>query len=206
MANNMAETGCGDPAVVPGMASELFQLASLLVGSEDRALSAIESALATMQIDPCLDPESARRQARVAVVRSALEALAAEQPASLATVAGEPDAAGPCIQDDDLAGAGITEDQLRDWLGREGNPDLQKGMRDWLESLPVAQRAIFVQRAVLGQGNEATAGLLREAGGSSAAGWTPQEVSQTFRVALCSLANSLAHAPAHVSAPDALPS
>ena len=73
MANNMAETGCGDPAVVPGMATELFQLASLLVGSEDRALSVIESALATMQIDPCLDPESARRQARVAVVRSAIE-------------------------------------------------------------------------------------------------------------------------------------
>jgi hypothetical protein len=205
MANNIAETGCGDPAVVPGMATELFQLASLLVGSEERALSAIENALATMQIDPCLDPESARRQARVAVVRSALQALATEQPASLATVTGQPEAAGPCIQDDDLAGAGITEDQLRDWLGREGNSDLQKGLRDWLESLPVAQRAVFVQRAVLGQGNEATASLLREAGGSSAAGWTPQEVSQIFRVALCSLANSLAHAPVQAPTPDALP-
>jgi hypothetical protein len=201
MANNMAETGCGDPGVVPGMASELFQLASLLVGSEERALQVIEAALASMQIDPCLDPESARRQARLGVVRSALETLAADQPASLATQGLESSAGSPCIQDDDLAGAGITETQLREWLGREGNPSLQKGLRDWLESLPVAQRAVFVQRAVLGQGNEATAGLLREAGGTSAAGWTPQEVSQTFRVALCSLANSLAHAPAG----DALP-
>ncbi len=205
MADKIAETGCGDPGVVPGMATELFQLASLLVGSEERALTTIESALATMQIDPCLDPESARQQARVGVVRSALQVLAAEQPASLATIDGGTADAGPCIQDDDLAGAGITEAQMRDWLGRQGNAGLQKGLRDWLESLPVAQRAVFVQRAVLGQGNEAAAGLLRETGGSPAAGWTPQDVSQTFRVALCSLANSLAHAPEQASAGDALP-
>jgi hypothetical protein len=200
-ADNMAETGCGDPAVVPGMATELFQLASLLVGSEERALTTIESALSTMQIDPCLDPESARQQARLGVVRSALQTLAAEHPASLATIYADPAASGPCIQDDDLAGAGITEAQMRDWQGSAG---LQKGLRDWLESLPVAQRAVFVQRAVLGQGNEAAANLLREAGGSSAAGWASQDVSQTFRVALCSLANSLAHAPEHTPTADAL--
>ena len=151
-------------------------------------MQVIESALASMeQIDPCpRDPDAARRQARLGVVRSALETLAADQPASLATQGLENGSADPCIQDDDLAGAGITESQLHEWLAREGNPSLQKGLRDWLESLPVAQRAVFVQRAVLGQGNEATAGSAADRR-RSAAGWTSQEVSQTFRVALCSL-------------------
>ena len=198
----MAEAGCGDASAVQGMAAELFQLASLLVGDEQRALRLIESSLATMEIDPCLDPETANQQARAHVVRGALAQLASEQPAAFASQAAVGSArVDPCIQDDDLQAAGITPAQLRGWLEQQGKPELRRGLREWLESLPVAQRAIFVQRAVLGQGNETAAGLLREACGAAAGGWTPQTVSETFRQALCSLANSLAHAPVA----DALP-
>ena len=38
-----------------------------------------------------------------------------------------------------------------------------------------------------------TAQTLRAGGGESAAGWTPDKVSEAFRQALCSLASSLVH-------------
>ena len=195
----MTSDGCEGAGAVGGMAMELFQLASLLVGDQGEALRMIESSLATMEIDPCMDPELAREQARSRVVRAALSQLAARQPAAFraddsAAVAVDP--CLPCIQNDYLQAAGITPAQLRGWLDRQGKPELRRGLREWLEELPMLQRAIFVQRAVLGQGNDTAAHLLREAGGSDASGWTAERVSGTFRRALCSLANSLAHAPA----------
>lgn len=192
----MATKDCGDAGVVPGMAAELFQLASLLVGDGDRALHVIERSLATIEIDPCMNPASAREQARASIVRVSLAELAQEQPAAFDTHAVEDLEHNPCIQDDDLQAAGITPAQLRNWLEQQGKPELRRGLRSWLEELPIMQRTIFVQRAVLGQGNEAAATLLRETGGPGAKGWTSQNVSNTFRQALCSLASSLAHAPA----------
>ncbi len=197
----MASGGCGDAGAVQGMALELFQLACLLVGDETEALELIESSVATMEIDPCLNPEAAREQARACVVRGALSRIVAVQPDAFSQSHATRDLHDPCIQDDDLSAAGITPTQLRQWLEQQGKPELRQGLREWLDRLPVEQRAIFVQRAVLGQGNEAAAGLLREAAGPEAQGWTAQNVSDTFRLALCSLANSLAHAPVA----DALP-
>ncbi len=176
------------------MAAELFQLASLLVGEGEPALRLIESSLASIAIDPCLDPEAAREQARARVVRGALQSLSAAQPAAF-SVGLMTAAHDPCIQDDDLQAAGIPPAELRGWLEQGSRPEMKQGLRSSLEKLPPAQRTIFVQRAVLGQGNEAAATLLREAGGAEAAGWTPQTVGEAFRQALCSLANSLAHAP-----------
>lgn len=192
----MTTDGCGNAGAVQGMAMELFQLASLLVGEQGKALQMIESSLATMEIDPCLDPALAREQARARVVREALRQLVDEQPAAFRAEEPEMSAADPCIQDDDLQSAGMTSTQLRELLEEGSKPELRSGLRDWLEGLPMLQRTIFVQRAVLGQGNDAAANLLREAGGKDASGWTPERVSGTFRRALCSLANSLAHAPA----------
>ncbi len=194
-AGEAALGGCGDASTVHGMAGELFQLASLLIGEQTRALRLIESSLATMEIDPCADPEAAREQARACVVRAALSQLALDEPAAF-MARSMPLAHDPCIQDDDLAAAGVTQSQLHSWLEQDGRQEVRRGLRSWLEELPLAQRTIFVQRAVLGQGNEATAHLLREAGGTEAAGWTPEHVGESFRRALCSLANSLAHAPA----------
>ena len=191
----MSTEGCGEATAVGGMAVELFQLASLLTGSESQALRLIEEAVSSLQIDPCLDPAEAKAEARRAVVRTALAQIAAAQPAEFAAQALPAADHDPCIQDDDLLAAGVTQDQLRKWLEEQEKPELRKGLRAWLEGLPVAQRVIFVQRAVLGQGNEAAASMLHEAGGERASGWTPLSVSRTFRQALCSLANSLAHAP-----------
>ena len=72
-------------------------------------------------------------------------------------------------------------------------------LRTWLQHLPLAQRAIFVERVVLGHDNTATAETLRSASGT--ASWTPEKVSTVFRQALCSLATSLVHsgAPVHVA-------
>ena len=192
---------CGDAGAVQGMAVELFQLASLLVGNEGRALQLIESSLATMEIDPCRDPEAAREQARGRVVRGALAELFAAQPAAFRSLPAAAASCAPCVQDDDLEAAGLTPVQLRLWLEQQAKPELRRGLRTWLEELPVVQRAIFVQRAVMGQGNEAAAKLLRETGGAEAGGWTPQSVGESFREALCSLANSLAHAPAADAVP-----
>ncbi len=197
----MTTSGCGDASVVHGMAAELFHLASLLVGEESRALRLIESSLATMEIDPCLDPEAARAQARLQVLCGAVQMLASEQPAAFLVRPDQMGGDSVCVQDDDLQAAGMTQTQLRSWLAEQSGEGLRRGMREWLEELPAAERAIFVQRAVLNQGNEAAAALLRQAGGESAGGWTPEAVSGVFRHALCSLANSLAHAPIA----DALP-
>jgi hypothetical protein len=195
MVNERANDGCGDASAVVGMAAELFQLASLLVGEENRALRLIESSLSSMEIDPCLNTEAAREQTRGQVVRGALRQLAAEEPGAFSTQTTPGTEANPCIQDDDLESAGITPAQLRSWVDEGDRPELRSGLRAWLENLPAVQRVVFVQRAVLGQGNEAAADLLRESGGEQARGWTPKNVSQTFRLALCSLANSLVHAP-----------
>ncbi len=189
------QSGCGEAGAVQGMAAELFQLASLLVGDENRALQLIETSLATMAIDPCLDPEAAREQARARVVHGALAMLSQAQPGAFSHVVELDAQHAPCVQDDDLQAAGITPAQLRAWLEQQEKPELRRGLRAWLEDLPLVQRTIFVQRAVLGQGNEAAASLLREAAGREAGGWTPQRVSEVFRQALCSLASALAHAP-----------
>lgn len=191
----MATEGCGDASAVQGMALELFQLASLLVGGQGVALELIERSLATIEIDPCLDPEMARKEARRIVVRGALEMLIHDQPTAFAVPDEGYGEHNPCVQDDDLSAAGVTAEQLQGLLDRQGDVEGRMGLRTWLESLPVVQRTVFVQRAVAGQGNETAAGLLRQAGGASTSGWTSEAVSDTFRRALCALANSLAHVP-----------
>jgi DNA-directed RNA polymerase specialized sigma24 family protein len=67
----------------------------------------------------------------------------------------------------------------------------RRTLRDWLNKLPVAQRAIFVERAILGWDNAAAAASLSKA---AARNWQPRQVSELFRQALCSLATSLVHA------------
>ena len=60
----MSTGDCGEASAVGGMAEELFHLASLLVGDSGRALPVIERALATVEIDPCLQSRSLRLSSR----------------------------------------------------------------------------------------------------------------------------------------------
>ena len=64
-------------------------------------------------------------------------------------------------------------------------------MREWLERLAPALRAIFVLRAVAGQDGEQTAESLRQSGGRGAEAWRRDQVGTAYRQALCSLATCL---------------
>jgi DNA-directed RNA polymerase specialized sigma24 family protein len=164
-------------------AIELYQLAALMLGDEADALSLVEQTVSQAEIDPCEQAEAAVDVARRQLIAAAVVKMKQADPAAFVAPAGSSSNEHDiCIQDDDLSAAGITPAELAQMVSGAGRDEL----RVWLEKLPLAQRAIFVQRAVLGWDNGATAETL-------GAGWQPQQVSDVFRQALCSLANSLVH-------------
>jgi DNA-directed RNA polymerase specialized sigma24 family protein len=188
----MGDHGCSE-LLVQDTASKLFQTAALLLGNEDDAVSLVEDTMAGVEVDPCADADRARVLMQDYLVRAAIRKLMERDPDSFAVMEGAGSSAS-CIEDDDLSAAGLSQAQLASLLEGEGRNQL----RGWLDHLSAAQRAVFVERAMLGQDNAAIAQNLR-AGGKSAAGWTPDTVSEVFRQALCSLATALVHAevPAH---------
>jgi len=183
----MGNQGCSD-VLVQDTAVRLFQTAALLLGDGDEAVRLVEETMAGADVDPCADGSQATAVLQNQLVQAAIRELSQRQPGSF--VAAETGGGNArCIDDDDLSAAGVSPVQLSQLIEGDGRSQL----RDWLEHLPAAQRAVFVERAMLGQDNAATAQTLRVAGGESAAGWTSDKVSDDFRQALCSLANSLAH-------------
>jgi hypothetical protein len=171
------------------MAARLYSMTSMLVGEGEQSVRLVEHAIANAEVSACHDLEEARQSGRRALVTAALELLAKRSPGSLAAPEGlEPAAA--CIEDDDLASTGISSAELEKMIGGQE----RERVRSWLESLPAAQRAVFVLRAVAGFSATDTAALLRTHGGPQAAGWTPEGVRGAFRQGLCSLASQLLHA------------
>ena len=167
-------------------ALELFQLASLLVGDQEQALRLVEACVSTSDLDPCAAEPGAEERVREKLAQSALAWMRERAPESFVAEDGSATLGG-CVETDDLEAAGISSAKLAEMLSGEQRQKL----RNWLDELPMAQRAVFVLRAVLGRNNESAAEALKKAGGSS--GWTADLVSQSFRSALCSLANQLAH-------------
>ena len=92
-----------------------------------------------------------------------------------------------CIETDDLGAAGLTGEQFGALISGAG----RAGMREWLERLAPALRAIFVLRAVAGQDGEQTAESLRQSGAKGAQAWRRDQVGTAYRQALCSLATCL---------------
>jgi hypothetical protein len=92
-----------------------------------------------------------------------------------------------CIETDDLEAAGLSGDQFGAMISGAG----RAGMREWLERLAPALRAIFVLRAVAGQDGEQTAESLRQSGATGAQAWRRDQVGTAYRQALCSLATCL---------------
>lgn len=172
-------------------AVELYQLAALMLGDEGEAASLVESTVADVEVDPCADEESAVDTARHHLIEAAVARMQQADPGAFAapTPAGGP---ASCIEDDDLSAAGISSEQISELLKSAGNGSQ---LRSWLDRLSAAQRAIFVQRAVLGWNNDATAESLANGSGEKPA-WSAAQVGETFRQALCSLANLLVHAEA----------
>jgi hypothetical protein len=168
------------------IAAGLYSMASMLVGEGEDSVRLVETAIANAEISACHDPLEGRKNSRRALCSAALRLLAERDAESLAAPEGM-ETSTTCIEDDDLDAAGVSKAELEQMFA---GPD-RKRVRNWLASLPVALRTIFVLRAVAGFTTAETAGLLAEFGGPKAVGWTPDAVRDFFRQGLCSLASQL---------------
>lgn len=173
------------------IAGELYRISSMLLGEGEESIRLIENVVANVDIPSCSNQGEARHRARLLLAAEAIAFLQERDSASFTTPAED---SGPvsCIEDDDLDAAGVTPAELEQMIT---GPERHR-LRDWLESLPVSLRAIFVLRAVAGLSSPEVAGLLAEHGGKTAQDWTPDAVRSSFRQALCSLASQLIHATA----------
>lgn len=187
------EQGRAGAARAEHTALELFHLASLLVGDQEQALQLVEQCVSASDLDPCAVDPGAEEKIRGKVTESALAWMRERAPESFA-VEESPLPIGGCVETDDLEAAGFPSEKLAEML----SGGQRQKLRAWLDELPMAQRAVFVLRAVLGRNNQAAAEEIRRASGSQ--GWTPDYVSVVFRSALCSLANQLAHSGSTVPA------
>lgn len=171
------------------IAAGLYSLASMLVGEGETSAELVESAVATAELSACDDPAESRQSSRRALVAAALEILARRDAYGLAAPEGlEPVAT--CIENEDLDAA--SHEELERMMA---GPDRDR-VRNWLESLPLAQRVVFVLRAIAGFSPAETAELLAAHGGPEAAGWNADAVREFFRQGLCSLASQLIQATA----------
>jgi hypothetical protein len=173
------------------IATGLYSMASMLVGEGEESVRLVETAVADAEVSVCQDPQVARQSSRRALATAALDLLAARSPGSLAAPEGLAPAT-TCIEDDDLASAGISSEELENMIG---GPERDR-VRKWLESLPTWMRTVFVLRAVTGFSATETAALLQAHGGPQAGTWTPEAAREVFRQGLCSLASQLLHASA----------
>ncbi len=176
-------------------AVELYQLAALMLGDEAAALALVESTVESVEVDPCAPEDEAIDAARRYLVEAAIGRMNQAHQGAFAAPT-ELDGPVTCIEDDDLSAAGISSAQIAELMSGAASGDGEGNrLRIWLDQLPPAQRAIFVQRTVLGWDNATTAAALTS-GTNAKPEWSAAQTSEIFRQALCSLANSLVHAEA----------
>lgn len=172
-------------------ALQLFQIAALMLGDEQEAVSLVEQSVAEVEADPCTEGALAYDEARTLLVRTAIKRMAGLYPEAFA-VPSAPPADAACLETDDLGAVGLNGDQIGTLISGAG----RARMREWLERLAPALRAIFVLRAVAGQDGEQTAESLRQSGATGAQAWRRDQVGTAYRQALCSLATCLMSAQA----------
>ena len=165
-------------------AIEMYRFAALMLGSESEALQLVESTVASVEVDPCADPSSANGLVRERVLDGVLAMMHRQDPSSFYDVPA--DGPSSCLEEEDAAP--LSSPEIAELVS-----GTRRGLvREWLDRLSQAQRAVFVQRAVLGQDNATTATAINRF--ARPAVWSPEAVGRLFRQALCSLASSLAHA------------
>src|SRR6202041_3421411 len=147
-------------------ALHLFQIAALMLGDEQEAVSLVEESVAKVETDPCAEGTLAYAEARTLLVRTAVQRMAGLYPEAFAVPVAQP-ADAACIDTDDLGSTGLTGEQFGALISGAG----RAGMREWLNRLAPALRAIFVLRAVAGQDGEQTAESLRQSGATGAKAW-----------------------------------
>ena len=167
-------------------AVQLFQIAALMLGDEQQAVSLVEESVSRVESDPCAEGAIAYTEARDLLVHTAVQRMAGMYPEAFAVPRPELVDAG-CIPTDDLGAAGLTGEQFGALISGAG----RAGLREWLERLAPALRTIFVLRAVAGQDGEQTAESLRQSGALGAQGWRRDQVGTAYRQALCSLATCM---------------
>jgi DNA-directed RNA polymerase specialized sigma24 family protein len=168
-------------------AVEMYRFAALMLGNEAEALDLVENTVAGVEIDPCADPGAATGLVQQRVLDGALKIMHQQDPASFADLPAT-DSGGSCIEDESTVP--LSRAEISELVSSAGRGPL----RDWLARLSQAQRAVFVQRAVLGSSNADTAQAINRYARPSI--WTAEAVSSLFRQALCSLASSLVHSAA----------
>lgn len=169
----------------------LYNMASMLVGEGEDSIRLVETAVAQAEIPASGNGRQAPISSRRALCTAAVELIAERNPGSLAAPEWLEHAA-TCIEDDDLESAGISRAELESMLA---GPN-RRNVRNWIESLAIQTRVIFVLRAVAGFTADETATILSEHGGKCAKGWNADAVREIFRQGLCSLASQLIHATA----------
>lgn len=167
-------------------ALHLFQIAALMLGDEQEAVSLVEQSVARVEADPCTEGALAYDEARTLLVQTAVKRMAGLYPEAFA-VPSAPPADAACLETDDLSAVGLSGEQLGTLISGPG----RARMREWLQRLAPALRAIFVLRAVAGQDGEQTAESLRQSGATGAQAWRRDQVGTAYRQALCSLATCL---------------
>ncbi|MGA3344819.1 MAG: hypothetical protein ABSC76_08125 [Terracidiphilus sp.] len=177
--------------IVEMIAAGLYSLASMLVGEGADSERLVEMAIANAEISVCQNPQEAVESSRRALSAAALDLLGGRDPASLTAPEGLAPAS-TCIEDDDLASAGISSEELERMIA---GPERDR-VRNWLASLPTAMRTVFILRAVAGFNARETAEMLKAHGGPQAGAWTPEAARELFRQGLCSLASQLIQASA----------
>ncbi len=164
----------------------LYSLASMLVGEGEESMRLVEDAIASAKVSPCANPLEARASCQRTLGIAALAMLAERDAASLTPPEGLAPAS-VCIEEDDLASAGISNEELEEMIsGQE-----RDHVREWLASLPTWMRTVFVLRSVAGFTAAETTKLLQKHGGPKAAGWSAEVVREVYRQGLCSLASQV---------------
>src|SRR6202050_4596052 len=89
-------------------AVQLFQIAALMLGDEQEAVSLVEETVAKVEADPCTEATVAYAEARSLLVHTAMQRMAGLYPEAFPVPAAEPADAASCIETDDLGAAGLT--------------------------------------------------------------------------------------------------
>ena len=187
----VAKVLAGQEDMLDLIAAGFYSMASMLVGEGEDSMRLVERAVEMVEVSVCHDVEQERKSSRRALCTAALALLDQRHPGCLAFPQGL-EAVKTCIEDDDLDAAGGSREELETMLAGPG----RDSVRNWLESLPIETRVIFVLRAVAGFTAPETAAMLVAYGGPDASGWNADAVRELFRRGLCSLASQLIQANA----------
>ena len=85
-----SEAARGQPLMAEDTAVQLFQIAALMLGDEQEAVSLVEETVAKVEADPCAEATVAYAEARSLLVDTAVQRMAGLYPEAFAVPVSEP--------------------------------------------------------------------------------------------------------------------